>query len=100
MAAVQPVSVGPYIVGGGALNDYLNQATADAAGRSVIAGPVEATAIGNLLVQSIATGELAALPDARRLVATHFPLKSFVPRNPERWADAADAYSRIEAVHA
>jgi rhamnulokinase len=91
---------GVHIVGGGSLNDYLNQATADAAGRPVTAGPVEATAIGNLLVQSIATGELASLSKARQLLGAHLPLKSFAPRSPERWADAADVYSRIEAVHA
>jgi rhamnulokinase len=91
---------GIHIVGGGSLNDYLNQATADAADRPVTAGPSEATAIGNLLVQSIAAGEIGSLSEARRLLAAHLPLKTFAPMDPERWTEASDAYSRIEAVHA
>ncbi len=50
---------GIHIIGGGAQNAYLNQATANAAGRPVLAGPIEATAIGNLLVQAVACGTLA-----------------------------------------
>ena len=83
---------GTHIVGGGSLNDYLNQATADASGRPVLAGPVEATAIGNLAVQSIAAGELSSLQDARRQLATHVQLRRFEPSNVEKWAAAAARY--------
>ena len=86
---------GIHIVGGGSLNGYLNQATADAAARPVMAGPAEATAIGNVLVQSIATGELPSLDEARRLLAMHLPLKRFAPRNVEAWATANEEYSRM-----
>ena len=61
---------GIHIVGGGALNAYLNQATANAAGRPVLAGPIEATAIGNLLVQAIACGTLGGIAEGRRAFRT------------------------------
>ena len=73
---------GIHVVGGGSLNEYLNQATADAAGRPVVAGPVEATAIGNLAVQAIADGELASLAAARRLIAAGVELRRYEPRRP------------------
>jgi rhamnulokinase len=71
---------GIHIVGGGALNAYLNQATADASGRPVVAGPVEATATGNLLVQSVAAGTIPGLAEGRRLVAASARLARFEPR--------------------
>jgi rhamnulokinase len=71
---------GIHIVGGGSLNAYLNQATADASGRPVLAGPVEATAIGNLLVQGMAAGTIGSIEEGRRLVAASFPLNRFEPR--------------------
>ncbi len=71
---------GIHIVGGGSLNAYLNQATADASGRPVLAGPVEATAIGNLLVQGMAAGTIGSLAEGRRLVADAFPPVRFEPR--------------------
>ena len=86
---------GIHIVGGGSLNAYLNQATADASGRPVLAGPVEATAIGNLLVQSMAAGTIGSLAEGRRLVAEAFPPARFEPRNPDRWARAARLFGQI-----
>lgn len=71
---------GIHIVGGGSLNAYLNQATADASGRPVLAGPVEATAIGNLLVQGMAAGTIGSVAEGRRLVAETFPPVRFEPR--------------------
>ena len=76
---------GIHIVGGGSRNAYLNQATADASGRTVLAGPVEATAIGNLLVQGIAAGTIGSLADGRGMVAAAFPPARFEPRDTERW---------------
>jgi rhamnulokinase len=89
---------GIHIVGGGSWNDYLNQATADAAARPVTAGPAEATAIGNLLVQSIAEGSLPALDESRRLLAQHLQLRHFTPRNVDDWAQAAERYGDVEAA--
>jgi len=68
------------VVGGGSLNAYLNQATADAARRPVSAGPVEATAIGNLLVQGMAAGEIGSIEEGRRLVAASFKPVRYEPR--------------------
>ena len=68
-----------YIIGGGARADYLNRLTAQAAERTVVAGPAEATAIGNLLAQLIAYGELGSLEEGRRCVAASFELKSYEP---------------------
>ena len=67
------------IVGGGSRADYLNELTAKATGRTVLAGPSEATAIGNLAVQMIATGEVADLLSARRLIKKSFAVKKLEP---------------------
>jgi len=95
----QPVP-GIHIVGGGCRNDYLNQATADAAGRPVMAGPAEATATGNLLLQSIASGRLASLAEGRRVIARAVDPKRFEPRERPGWAEAAARYDEIEAGYA
>ncbi len=87
---------GVHIVGGGSLNSYLNQATADAGGRPVLAGPVEATASGNVLAQAIAGGEVASVSDGRRRLGTSVRPRRFRPRQPEAWAEAARRYGEIE----
>jgi len=71
---------GVQIVGGGSQNEYLNQATANATGLPVLAGPVEATVIGNVLIQAIASGRFASLAEARRHVAQNVRLKEFAPK--------------------
>ncbi len=68
-----------HIVGGGANADYLNRLTAAAAGIPVYAGPTEATAIGNLAAQMIASGELKGLREARACVRHSFPIKEYLP---------------------
>jgi rhamnulokinase len=83
-----------HIIGGGAQNQLLNQFTADATGRTVVAGPVEATAIGNLLVQAIALGQLGSLADARTVVRRSFTPQVYAPRPSADW-DAA--YARLRA---
>jgi rhamnulokinase len=87
---------GLHIVGGGSLNDYLNQATADATGLPVRAGPAEATACGNLLVQAIAHGTLASLEDGRRLLARTEPPRVFHPRAGSGWREARERYRALE----
>ncbi len=67
---------GIHVVGGGCRNEYLNQATADAAGRPVLAGPVEATATGNVLLQAIADGEIRSLAEGRKRVEAPTPLRA------------------------
>jgi rhamnulokinase len=74
-----------HIVGGGSQNALLNQLAADACNRPVLAGPVEATAIGNVLVQAIGFGVLGSLAEAREVVRRSFEVKTFTPRNPGAW---------------
>jgi len=73
------------IVGGGSRNRLLNQFTADATGRTVIAGPVEATALGNIAMQMLATGAVGSLADARRIIEHSFPTDVFTSRDADRW---------------
>ena len=68
------------IVGGGSANGYLNQATADACGITVFAGPTEGTALGNLMVQFIHSGEYASLEEARAAIKASFDIKEYQPR--------------------
>ncbi|BCX03294.1 MAG: carbohydrate kinase [Candidatus Roseilinea sp.] len=84
-----------HIVGGGAQNVLLCQFTADACSVPVVAGPVEATAIGNLLVQMVACSELASMDDAHQVIRHSFPLVTYQPREAGRWDDA---YARFEAM--
>ena len=88
---------GIHVVGGGCRNDYLNQATADAAGLPVLAGPAEATAIGNLLLQAIACGRLGSLAEGRALVAAASQPRRFEPRERSAVAQLALRYREIEA---
>jgi len=84
-----------HIVGGGTQNELLNQMTADACKRPVIAGPIEATAIGNILVQAMAVGAVKTLGDARKIVRDSFPVKRYEPSDPAAWDEA---YTRYEHV--
>lgn len=73
------------IVGGGAKNRLLNQFTADATGRRVVAGPVEATALGNIAMQMLATGAVASLAEARAIIDRSFPVERYEPREADVW---------------
>ncbi len=88
---------GVQIIGGGSQNAYLNQATATATGKPVLAGPVEATALGNAVVQAIAAGRFASLAEARSHVARHVQPTSFEPRPTAASARAASRYAAIQA---
>jgi rhamnulokinase len=68
-----------HVIGGGAQNALLCQLTADVTGREVLAGPVEATALGNVLVQARAAGELGSLSDMRAVSAASFQPVSYEP---------------------
>ncbi len=89
-----------HIVGGGSQNDALNQLTADACGRPVIAGPVEATILGNVLVQARAAGELSTLSDIREVVRASHDLKTFEPRTRQPWNDSYDRFTTLVAKSA
>ncbi|HOE97535.1 MAG TPA: FGGY-family carbohydrate kinase, partial [Candidatus Sumerlaeota bacterium] len=69
-----------HIVGGGSRNELLNQLAADATGREVLAGPVEATAIGNILAQLLADREIHSIAEGRAIVQASFRPKRFLPR--------------------
>jgi rhamnulokinase len=87
---------GVHIVGGGSRNHYLDQATADATGLPVLAGPEEATAIGNLIVQAIASGQAGSLAEARARVARGVKPRLFEPRVLAAWSEARMLYREIE----
>ena len=78
-----------HIVGGGNQNELLNQMTADATGRPVLAGPIEATVIGNALVQLITLGELRDINEGRELVANMKPWRRYEPQGTTVWDEAA-----------
>jgi rhamnulokinase len=88
---------GVRIIGGGTQNRYLNQATANATGLAVAAGPVEATVIGNVLVQAVTAGHFGSLSDARRYVAENVPSQNFFPRSTSDLEYAKVRYAEIEA---
>lgn len=87
-----------HIIGGGSQNSLLNQFTADATGRLVTAGPVEATAIGNILAQALATGEIQSLAAGRALVRRSFGVVDYVPGDGEPWDAAFTRYKNICGV--
>jgi rhamnulokinase len=76
-----------HIVGGGIQNELLCQFTADSLGRKVIAGPIEATASGNILMQAIATGQVKSLAEARKILGNSFKLKIYEPMDSSLWAE-------------
>lgn len=81
-----------HIIGGGSQNELLNRFTAEATSRPVLAGPVEATAIGNILIQLRTIGELGDLGEARALVRESFTVREYLPGEPDPWDQA---YSRF-----
>jgi rhamnulokinase len=87
---------GVQIIGGGSQNNYLNQATANATKLPVSAGPIEATVIGNVLVQAVANGRFASLTEARQYVSHNVRLQHFKPQVSRAWENAAQRYAAIE----
>jgi rhamnulokinase len=81
-----------HIVGGGSQNRLLNQFAANATGRPVVTGPVEATAIGNILMQMLAVGQIGSLREGRALVRRSFPLETYEPQETAAWAEAYQHY--------
>lgn len=87
-----------HIVGGGSKSALLNQFAANATGRTVIAGPVEATAIGNLLIQAIALGHLDSLDALRKTVRESFPVQTFQPLEAAVWQAAQGRFARLDLL--
>ena len=84
-----------HIVGGGSKNVLLNQLTANACGVKVVAGPEEATAVGNAMVQALGLGIIGKLSEAKSMIRAAFPIKEFAPRERETWEKA---YAKFKAI--
>lgn len=92
----RPITV-VHIVGGGAQNRLLNQFTANATGRPVVAGPVEATAIGNILMQMLAVGRISSLGQGRDIVRRSFPVETYRPVESAAWEEAYQRFVKLVA---
>jgi len=85
-----------HIIGGGTKNQLLNQFTANSTDRTVITGPVEATAVGNLLVQAIAMGDISSLADGRAIVKKSFDVETYEPADTPAWDEAYERYLNLK----
>lgn len=85
-----------HVIGGGSLNRYLMQYTADSLNMPVICGPVEGTAIGNILVQIKSSGLVATLPQMRAITGRSIDLVKYMPLNTDEWAEAYDRFIEIQ----
>ena len=85
-----------HIIGGGSLNQYLNQFTADSCGVTVLAGPQEGTAIGNIMLQAKASGLVKDIWEMRQIIANSLELKKFEPKNKEAWDEAYEKYLKVK----
>ncbi len=92
--ASQPIET-LHVIGGGSRNELLNQFTANAVGIPVVAGPSEATALGNVMMQAMAIGEAADVPGMRKLIHNSIPLKTYQPQNMENWGQAYIHFKNI-----
>ncbi len=84
-----------HIIGGGARNRFLSQMTADAIGKKVIAGPAEATAIGNIMLQAWASNVVASLSEMRQMIADAVRVEEFVPRDKARWDIGYEQFEKL-----
>jgi rhamnulokinase len=82
------------VIGGGSKNRLLNQFTAGATGRRVLAGPAEATALGNIAMQILATGEASSLQEVRAIVDRSFPTEVFEPVDTDRWEQQTQRFEQ------
>jgi rhamnulokinase len=84
-----------HIVGGGAQNRLLCQMTADACNRRVVAGPVEATALGNLMMQAVAQGAVGSIAQAREIIRISFAAQDYHPQQPQPWNEAFGRFEHL-----
>ncbi len=85
-----------HIIGGGTQNKLLNQFTASAIGKTVVTGPVEATAIGNILIQAIAMGEIFSLSEGQAIVKSSFDVETYHPKHQSAWDQAYTRYKNLK----
>lgn len=89
------------VIGGGSKNRLLNQLTADATGKKVLAGPAEATALGNVAMQILATRGAGSLQEVRAVVESSFPTEVFSPRETDQWDRHAERFEHYcESIYA
>ncbi|MDA1044239.1 MAG: rhamnulokinase [Verrucomicrobia bacterium] len=84
-----------HVVGGGCQNQLLTQFTANAVGRPVHAGPVEATAVGNFMVQALGLGAIASMSDAQTIIRSAFPIVTYEPNDAAKWTTV---YPRFKSI--
>ena len=84
-----------HIIGGGSLNAYLNQFTANSTGVEVLAGPQEGTAIGNIMLQAKACGAVGDIWEMRKIIAQSIEMKHFVPQDKQLWDEAYNHYLEV-----
>jgi rhamnulokinase len=84
-----------HIVGGGTQNLLLCQMAADACNRRVVTGPIEATAIGNLMMQAVSNGDVASIAEAREVIRNSFAVHEYVPTTPDPWREAYERFTKI-----
>ena len=84
-----------HIVGGGTQNRLLNQMAADATGRRVVTGPAEATAIGNLMMQAVAAGDVDSILQAREVIRASFDVQEYTPENTAPWDEAYGRFLKL-----
>ena len=84
-----------HVIGGGSQNKLLNQWTANAIGMPVVAGPSEATAIGNCMMQAKAAGVVASRQEMRRIIAQSVSLETFEPKDTELWDNAYERFQKM-----
>jgi rhamnulokinase len=87
-----------HIIGGGAHNAMMNQLTADAVGIPVFAGPTEATAIGNILLQAKALGKVQSLAEIREIVSNSFEVTEYKPSPKLDWEVAFQKFEKLVSV--
>lgn len=87
-----------HIVGGGTQNKLLNQFTADATGMPVLTGPVEATVIGNVIMQAIGLGHLESLAQARQMIRQSFPVETYMPKETAMWDKQYERFLKLKKV--
>jgi rhamnulokinase len=84
-----------HIVGGGTQNRQLCQAAADACSRRVLAGPIEATATGNLMMQAVSAGDVASITEAREVIRRSFAVEEYQPQNTAAWDEAYQRFMKV-----
>ena len=86
------------MIGGGSKNRLLNQFTADSTGRQVVAGPAEATALGNVAMQMVATGAASSLVEVRAIIDRSFPTEVFEPGDTTRWDEQCERFYQYSEI--